>query len=444
MRSRALAILVAVIVPLAALGLVVAQRGDSSHKPARLPILSGGGAENATLGAARADIAMYPYGGIVYKAAANLPALDGSARAYKISAADAGALRQLADALGFAGIDADNAGTFTKGDEQLSVSRFGYWGYSRGFSMSVSSSGVAAACAPNADCRPPETTIPQHPVDLPPEADAKATAVELLRLAGIDTDHATVTVDDLVTQWNVRFAQAVDGLATEGLTTMVTVGEKSTIDFASGILGRPEPVDEYPLIGTRAAIDNLNSGKGFLGPMPMMAADTPTAGRATGEAEIVSPSPDANTASAAEPPQPATAPAQPPTEPVPVPTLSPCDGSGAPTTFACAPIDTIAPPPPQEITLIGAERVLLFAQSFTGDESWLVPAYRFATSDGIGPTVLAIDDSFLLPPPGADTGGSVDSGSGGGRTGSGGVEPQPAPDPKSVPSGPPDTIEPGK
>ena len=87
----------------------------------------------------------------------------------------------------------------------------------------------------------------------------------------------------------------------------------------------------------------------------------------------------------------------------PPPSLPPCDGSGAPTTFACTPIgdqlppDTIAPPPPQEITITGAEQVLLFAQSYTGDEGWLVPAYRFTTSDGVGPTVLAIDD--MLPPP---------------------------------------------
>jgi hypothetical protein len=101
------------------------------------------------------------------------------------------------------------------------------------------------------------------------------------------------------------------------------------------------------------------------------------------------------------------------------------------------PVDTIAPPPPQQITLTGAERVLLLAQSFTGEESWLVPAYRFATSDGVGPTVLAIDDSFLLPPPGTDTSSSFDKGSTG-------VEPQPAPDATTMPGGPPNTIEPGK
>jgi len=50
------------------------------------------------------------------------------------------------------------------------------------------------------------------------------------------------------------------------------------------------------------------------------------------------------------------------------------------------------------VTITGVQRVLLFAASYTGDEGFLVPAYRFNTDQGFGPTVLAIDESFLTPP----------------------------------------------
>ncbi|MEY2403507.1 MAG: hypothetical protein QOD38_1058 [Acidimicrobiaceae bacterium] len=438
MRSRALAILIAVVVPLAALGLVIAQRGDPTHKPARLPILAGGRAENAALGAARADAALYPYGGIVYKAGPNLPALDGAGRAYKIPGVDAGAARRLADALGFNDVAPDGNGTFSKGDEQLSVSPFGYWGYTRlSGEGSVSSSGVAVACAPNADCPVPETTIPQHPADLPTQDVAKATALDLLQRAGIDADQAKTSVDDLVTQWSVHVDPMVDGLPTEGLGSTVTIGENNAIEYASGILGRPEAGDEYPLIGTTVAIDRLNKGEGFIGPRPMMAEADASSGATSGGATTSgSGSGPASGGVSGQEPGSAL-----PTEPKPV---LPCETIGAPTTMWCGspltepPLDTIPPPPPQEITLVGAERVLLFAPSFTGDEGWLLPAYRFTTSDGVGPTVLAISDSFLITPDQVPTGkdGTGSDGSAGSVGSDAPVSIEPAP------AGPPDTIEP--
>jgi hypothetical protein len=50
---------------------------------------------------------------------------------------------------------------------------------------------------------------------------------------------------------------------------------------------------------------------------------------------------------------------------------------------------------PQDVTLTGVERILLFATGADGT-NWLVPAYRFTTADGTGPTVLAVADRFLL------------------------------------------------
>ena len=121
----------------------------------------------------------------------------------------------LADALGFTGVDSDANHTFTKGDEQLTVWRSGYWGYSR---SSVEGGRVvervAVACAPNEDCPVPPTTVPQHPADLPSQADATTLALSLQHTAGIDTTNATVTVDDFddAVVWCASI-RMVDGLA---------------------------------------------------------------------------------------------------------------------------------------------------------------------------------------------------------------------------------------
>ena len=124
MRSRVLAIIAAVVIPLAVLGVVISRAG-SGHGPARLPILTGGSTTAADAAAARPEPALYPYGGVVYKASPNLPALDGSAHAYKVSGFDPAAVRRLADALGFSGVAPDANNTFVKGDEQLSVAPSG-------------------------------------------------------------------------------------------------------------------------------------------------------------------------------------------------------------------------------------------------------------------------------------------------------------------------------
>ena len=176
------------------------------------------------------------------------------------------------------------------------------------------------------------------------------------------------------------------------------------------MLGTPARADEYPLIGTSAAIDRLNKGEGFVGPRPLQAANDVTAAQGAPTPDIA-PASGTSGAPGAEPGSIA------PIEPQ---SLPPCDGSGAPTTIACTSSGSASPPappasdspltlppdsqtippppPPQEITITGAQRVLLFAASYTGDEEFLVPAYRFSTDQGAGPTVLAIDDKFLTPP----------------------------------------------
>ena len=383
------AIVIAVVVPLAALGVVISRGGSTSHSPARLPILAGGSAETATPGGASADVAVSPSGLVVFKAGPQMPKLDGSARAYKINRDGADEqLRRLTDILSVQDkVSSDHSAMMVGGLDG------GSWSFNRQTDGAVTSSGTAVACPANADCPPPDTTIPQHPADLPSQDEAQKIAFELLNQAGIDTHDVKVTVDDYVTLWSVRIDPVVDGVTTEGFGTTVAVGPKGVIEYANGVLGRPEAADEYPLIGTDAAIDRLNKGEGFIGPRPMTAAQGVSGGGASFGTSGSEPGSIA------------------PGEPAP---LSPCDGTGAPTTLPCVDvtIETSPPAPPQEITLVDAEQILLFAPSFDGTPSWLVPGYRFRIDVAALRSVLAIDDSFLTPPPDQVPGpkGTVDPG----------------------------------
>jgi hypothetical protein len=143
----------------------------------------------------------------------------------------------------------------------------------------------APACPPEADCLPPDTTIPEPPVDLPSEDEARRIALDLLAGTGVGVDDATVTVDGPYDAWYITVEPRLDGRAVSGWLASVGVGSKGEVTSASGTLGRPERLGAYPLLDTRAAIDRLNElqGGGLGGVMPMETADA--AATAEGSAE---------------------------------------------------------------------------------------------------------------------------------------------------------------
>ena len=357
MNRRVAAIVVAVLVPVAVIVVVVSRHDGSKHRPAPLPIATTGAS-----GGGAADAALAPYGDLVYQPDPALPALGGTAKAYRVAGADPAAeARRVAGAFGLHGNPERQQDTYVvnDGDAQLTVTAT-EWSYTRQTGGAIAVPSESVACAPDADC-PADTiasppTPPERPADLPPQDDAKTTALALLTRAGVDTAGATVSVDDGITQWFVRVDPVVGGVATEGFGATAIVGEKSAIDSASGTLGAVTATDAYPLIGATAAIDRLNAGDAGQGVKPLaVAADAIASGE---------PAPPASDA-----PPPASAPDT----------------------------DTLPPPPPQKVVLTGATQVLLFTTSVDGRETWLVPAYRFTTADGVGPTVIAVDDGFLTP-----------------------------------------------
>lgn len=440
MTRRRIIVLLAALLPAVLLaGAVVAARsGSSSHRPARLPVAASAGATalaTADNALAPASARLYPYGGIVYDAGPDLPSLDGSGRAYRLAADSVGedSIRRLAAALGLSGdpVAQDGGGLLVQdGERVLNVypQAGGSWSYSpSSTSAGVISSGVATAtaspaCPANADCGvpvPPDTIVepppPERPADLPSQDEARAQALDVLGSAGIDVDGADVHVDDGFTQWSVRVDPVVDGVPTSGFTSYVAVGPHGDIEFANGYLARPVAADEYPIIGTKDAIDRLNKGEGFGGGIRPMAADAGegsapatgggTAGSATADSGTV------GSGTAASEPVPAPSPDAKCESTTSVSSdggvsANGCAGTGVPTQVDPVPPDqvpteppvTIEPPQPQHVTITGARQVLIFTPSFDGTEGWLVPGYAFSTADGDGPVVFAVDGQFFQPP----------------------------------------------
>ncbi|HEX4819868.1 MAG TPA: hypothetical protein VFV00_06640 [Acidimicrobiales bacterium] len=358
MQHRRFALIVAGVVALLAVAAVVIAHRDTGHARKALPISLGSTPTGSTPTGGAADAALAPYGDITYHADARVPPLDGSARAYRVTPGDPAALTgRLEGALGL------------HGDPRLVVTDHD-WSYNSDPNGTVSSS----------------SSSQPRPTDLlPSEDEAKAAALDLLRRAGLAVDGATVTTDLGDNQWFVRVDPVVDGVPTEGFGASVVVGERGVIVAASGTSGTALAADEYPLAGTKVAVDRLNSGRGLAGPQPLEAQDQPAIAT------------DAAPASTDEPP--ATDDAVNEGEASAVP----ADSGAAPPESEPPSTDTIPPPAPQNVTFTGAERILLFVTGSDGT-TWLVPAYRFTTADGMGPTVIAVADQALaggdLPPTG--------------------------------------------
>jgi hypothetical protein len=211
---------------------------------------------------------------------------------------------------------------------------------------------------------------------LPTEEEARATALDALTASGLDVEKANVTVYDNITQWQVSVDPIIDDLPTSGLGATVTIGPDG-IDYANGNLGRWTKADEYPLLDTRAAIEQLNSTGLYYGggPQPAVALDTPATVACI---------------------------------------TTPCD---------TAPLATL---PTRTVTITAAAPGLVFAPSYTGDDGYLVPAYFFNTAEGEGPRALAIDITYIETAPEATDPGASGGGAGRSVDGSAGSGGQPA------------------
>jgi hypothetical protein len=455
-RRRGVLALWGVLAALAVgIGAVAVLAGDDD--PPKLPIALGGaagdGRATAEADAPAGDAAMTMLAWVRYVAGDDLPALGGAGPAHRLSnAVDPDRLEAVAAVLGLDGElreEPESPGTWTitaADGSTLSAGPYGGggWWYSSGALMSSGGgssgssgsggSGGSAGCAPDdttcqdtlarereaaakeeagatdvvdpcpadTECTVAPTPAPEPvvpPADLPSEAEAEARALDLFRGLGVDVEGAAVTVEGPSDAWYVSIEPRVDGMVVSGYVFNAAIGSNGDITTAGGVLNRPEHLGDYPTVDTRAAIDRLNeqtSGYGG-GREPGIAYDTGTSdvdcAAATGVAEAEA---EARDGAALDP-------------------------AVAPSTPVC---EAAPPTEPTEVVLHEAERILLLVPGFQeGDDSYLVPGYRFRSDETGWVDVIAVDDGSLLPPPATD-------------------QPQPMPLPEPDP-GPTTVVEPG-
>ncbi len=389
------------VAALVAAGLYAWVHPGSSGQPAALPITLGSSTTARASG--MADIAMAPVRPTIFVAAPGLPALDGSAHAWRMAGAgpDEGAVARLGQALGLHDAVHAQDGGWTMGatgGPQLVVSAAGTHAWSWTFNPSATVTSPPMACA-----RPlagsagiagdtvttyPCGNTPAPPVGVPDQADAERQARAVLASVGFDLSGWNVTSTADAYSATVTASPVLGGTAVEGLSTSVTFGAHGSVTYASGWFGTPQRADSYPLVGTKVAIAHLQKGDAF-GVEPMTGGvavpEVATPKGATYSTGAVTTMTVGTTGAGKSGGGSGSSPGSPGDHATAVPTTP---VTVAPTTSAG----------PVTITIDHAE-VVLSAQVGTDGTMWLVPAYRLSATSGGTWTVLAVDRKYVAAPP---------------------------------------------
>lgn len=311
-------------------------------------------------------IAVRPVRDVTYRAAADLPTLDGTAPAYRLkTTVDKTAVERLARALGIDGeATAAEPSGWTVGTDDRRLTA--YSGGGAGWSLTTAAgmvgtagSAVASstACAPPPDCakgemcaqvctppEPPPTTVPPPPPsDLPAKNDARQIALKVAAAAGMEGDGAVVDINGPdANGWTVIINRPkIGGVAVLGLEYYFVIGSKGAVTAATGSFLSVDKIGDYPLAGTSVGIDRLNAGRVIWGgvPRPLMAL-----------------APDQS-----------------------------------------APSGPTSSLPPEEVEVTGAKIVLSVqvGGGCPGDPAYLVPAYELTWADGGQAAVPAVTDAHL-------------------------------------------------
>jgi hypothetical protein len=293
--------------------------------------------------------------------------------------------------------------------------------------------------APQVDCTAPPPLEPTPPADLPTEGAARQIALDLLAAAGMDVDGAKVTVDGPYDAWYVTVEPQIDGVAVSGWGASVGVGSEGAVTSASGVIGTPERVGDYPLVDTLAAIDRLNEQQGqYGGPVPAIATDAVTseANETTADAPVPTAACGSDDQSCTVMSTRLSVGDEQPTTTTYVSSCKVqldgselCEGHGSssagggsepgvcyqampPVGDEAATETTVAgsecviepmpvpvpQPAPTEVVLTDAERVLVLLGAVDGSgDAYLVPGYRFSNEDGVIVEVAAVADDSLAP-----------------------------------------------
>ena len=97
---------------------------------------------------------------------------------------------------------------------------------------------------------PGKPPAPPRPADLPSKTAAADQARSLFHSLGADIPVDALQVTDEITRWLVAADPGIGGLPTIGRSISVTIGPKASIVAASGFLGTPAKLGDYPLVDT--------------------------------------------------------------------------------------------------------------------------------------------------------------------------------------------------
>jgi len=245
------------------------------------------------------------------------------------------------------------------------------------------------------------------PEGVPDEATAEALAEELFAAVGMDP--ARYELETYADEWSagVTAYLVVDGMKTWA-TASVGFGGDAELTWASGFLAEPVRAADYERIGVEAVVERLNEqsaswwgGDGVLmdGMSDAGAARTDDGVAAEVAADEMPAAPIDSTGTDVVGPT-GTDVAVPDTEVVP-------PDASTPVVIDPAPVDSgpvitepevtepeMTEPETIEITLSDATPSLEMIYAADGT-IWLVPGYRFATSDGYEITAPAVADEYL-------------------------------------------------
>jgi hypothetical protein len=405
LRSRRMALLAsAVVLGLTACGTPAAEPASTEGGPARLQLVAGGGggatgaAANESMAAGDAAKMMMP-AFIDYVYSGEVPDLTAPAGSWYFPAgasATAEQVQRLAAAFGIAGaveaVPADQGGGWRVGPSdwsgpsvQVAADGMLSWWFSPGPSEVTAVEPCVLVDPPVLDAVPATDVVPlpdpaatpveplsvcpepQPPAGVPDAATAEARARELFAALGLDL--SSYELETYADEWGayVTAYLRLDGSRT-WLSANIGFGAEGAITWAGGFLGQPQRGDDYPRIGVEAAVARLND-QSSMWMYPMSAS-----GDMAASVKVAS-------AGATE----AVAPEVLPVEAAPVDT-------GAPSELPVdvMPVDTT----PIVVTLSSPSPSLEMFWAADGTV-WLLPGYRFASSDGGEVSVLAVPDEFI-------------------------------------------------
>ena len=256
--------LVAVIVPAA---LLVAACGPGRSTATRPKIPVEASPSGAALGAASPAVSAADGGTpasfatITYRLGTPLRRLPATAPAYNIAAGSSGRRHQIAAALGVA--DSDRHLILSPPSWSFDadcpappgVDISGTDSASQDIGFASASPGSAPpddqpACVPEPStiCPPGKPPAAPRPADLPSKTAAADQARSLFHSLGADMPVDALQVTDEITRWLVAADPDIAGLPTISRSISVTIGPKASIVAASGFLGTPAKLGDYPLV----------------------------------------------------------------------------------------------------------------------------------------------------------------------------------------------------